>query len=320
MNKIFIKIKKKLSKYRYLRIIYKSLFTKGFFYHYIQAFFTNIKIRIFISNIERKIFNKLYGKYFFTLNSNSAKENFKLLEERGVTNKFELKNFNNYKGDIINYFENNKIFNDKNPSEKFYLNDRDPSLKIGYYDPETTAKCPYIFDIINDDLILSTASLFFNSPFKLDYASVWWSFKNTGEVKEKTQSFHRDLDSFNLLKFFIYLTDVDENSGANQYIKFSHNNYYNQKISRKTIAENELDNEAINNLYTFTGKSGSVIAANTFGFHRGKTPTSHDRLMLVLAFSLIGTFYGPTKPFLRFNEIVTNKEKFNKFINKTHII
>lgn len=320
MNKIFIKIKKKLSTYKYLRIIYKSLFTKGFFYHYIQAFFTNIKIRIFISNIERKIFNKLYGKYFFTLNSNSAKENFKLLEERGVTNKFELKNFNNYKGDIINYFENNKIFNDKNPSEKFYLNDRDPSLKIGYYDPETTAKCPYIFDIINDDLILSTASLFFNSPFKLDYASVWWSFKNTGEVKEKTQSFHRDLDSFNLLKFFIYLTDVDENSGANQYLKFSHNNYYNKKISREAIAENELDNEAINNLYTFTGKSGSVIAANTFGFHRGKTPTSKDRLMLVLAFSLIGTFYGPAKPFLRFNEIVTDKEKFNKFINKTYII
>lgn len=295
------------------------MFTKGFSYHYIQPFFTNIKIRIFISNIERKIFNKLYGKYFFQPNIDLAKLNCKLLEKRGATNKFELKNLNNYKYNIIKYFKNNKIFNDKRPSERFYLKDRDPLLKIGYYDLETTTRCPHIFDIINDDLILSTTSLFFKSPFKLTYASVWWSFKNIGEVKEKTQSFHRDLDNFNLLKFFIYLSDVDENSGANQYIKFSHNDYFNKKISRKTVSENELNDKAINNLYTFTGKSGSAIAANTFGLHRGKTPTTNDRLMLVLAFSLVGNFYGPPKPFLNLNEIITNKKKLNKFINKNYI-
>lgn len=42
--------------------------------------------------------------------------------------------------------------------------------------------------------------------------------------------------------------------------------------------------------------------------------------MLVLGFSLIGTFYGPAKPFLNLNEIVTNKKNLNKFINKDHII
>ena len=320
MDKIIKILKKRLSKYRYLKIIYKSLTTKGFFYHHIQEYFTNIKVRNFISTIERKLFNFFYKKNFYVANSDFAKNNSNLLKERGVTNKFELNNFNDHKDQIINYFYNNKIFYDKKPEEKFFLKDKDPSIKIGYYDREITAKCPYIFDIINDDLVLSTASLYFNSPFKLDYASVWWSFKNTAEVKEKTQSFHRDLDSFNLLKFFIYLTDVDENSGSNQYLMYSHAEKYNQKISRKTISEKELDETSKKKIFTFAGKSGSVIAANTFGFHRGKTPTTNDRLMLVLAFSLIGTFYGPSKPFLNLNEIVTNKKNLNKFINKDHII
>ena len=149
---------------------------------------------------------------------------------------------------------------------------------------------------------------------------MWWSFRNDQKVTEKTQFFHRDLDSFNLLKFFVYLSDVDENSGSNQYIMFSHNNYLNKKISRNNISESELSETTKKNIFTFTGKSGSVIAANTFGYHRGKTPISNDRLMLVLGFSLIGTFYGPSKPFLNLNEIVTNKKNLNKFINKDHII
>ena len=45
----------------------------------------------------------------------------------------------------------------KKPEEKFFLKDRDPEVKVGYYDPKITAKCPYIFDIINDENILSTS-------------------------------------------------------------------------------------------------------------------------------------------------------------------
>lgn len=320
MSELLKKIKKNLSKYRYLKIIYKSFVYKGFFYHHIQEYFTNIKIRNFISKFERKIFNFFYKKHLYKPNSNLAEENVKLLIERGVTEKFELTNFESYKDEILNYFYNNKIFFDKKPEEKFFLKDRDPEVKVGYYDPKVTAKCPYIFDIINDENILSTASLYFNSPFKLDYASVWWSFKNEDIAKEKTQFFHRDLDSFNLLKFFVYLTDVDENSGSNQYVLFSHKNNFNKKISRTTFKEDDIKADLDKDLFTFTGKSGSVIAADTFGFHRGKTPKSNDRLMLVLAFSLIGTYYGPPKPFINYNEIVTNKKEFNKFINKDHLI
>tara|TARA_B100001027_G_scaffold215435_1_gene189401 strand:- start:907 stop:1869 length:963 start_codon:yes stop_codon:yes gene_type:complete len=320
MGKLLNKIKKYLSKYRYLKIVYKSLTNKGYFYHHIQEYFTNIKVRNFISKFERKIFNLLYKKYYYESNSNLAEKNVKLLTERGVTDKFEIENFENYRDEILNYFSNNKIFFDKKPEEKFFLHNRDPKIKVGYYDSKITAKCPYIFDIINDKNILSTASLYFNSPFKLDYASVWWSFKNEDMVNEKTQFFHRDLDSFNLLKFFVYLTDVDENSGSNQYVLFSHKKNFNKKISRKTFKEEDLEVNLEKNLFTFTGKSGSVIGADTFGFHRGKTPKSKDRLMLVLAFSLIGTFYGPTRPFFRYNEIISKKKEFNKFINKDHLI
>ena len=315
------KIKKQLSRIRYLKIVYKSLILKGFFYHHIQEYFTNIKIRIFIAKIEKKIFNFLYKKYSHISNSELAKINSNLLNEQGITEKFELNVFEKYKKEILDYFNNNKVFYDKNPEEKFFLKNRDPAIKVAYYEPMVTSKCPYMFDIINDDIILSTASNYFNAPFKLDYASVWWSFKNDEIVKEKTQSFHRDLDSFNLLKFFIYLSDVDENSGANQFIKYTHlHSNFEPNISRKTIQENDLKQDYKKDLFTFTGKSGSVIAVNTFGLHRGKTPKSNDRLMLVLAYSLIGTFYGPSKPYLNINDIKTDKKNLNKFINKAYII
>ena len=321
MIEIFNRIKKRLAKYRYIKIIYKSFFLKGFFYQHVQEYFTNIKVRNFISKIEKKIFNLLYKKYYYKSDLEKAKINTKLLNEKGITDKFELIDFEKYKKDILDYFNNNKVFFDKNPEVKFFLKERDPSIKMAYYEPTTVSRCPYIFDIINDHTILSTAANYFNSPFKLDYASVWWSFKNDDVVKEKTQSFHRDLDSFNLLKFFIYLSDVDENSGANQFIKYSHlNSNYEKNISRKTIPEHDLKENLKKNIFTFTGKSGSVIAANTFGLHRGKTPKSNNRLMLVLSFSLIGTFYGPTKPFLNINDIITNKKNLNKFINKRYII
>ena len=73
-DNLYKKIKKKLSRYRYLKVIYKSLFNKGFFYHHIQEYFTNIKIRDLIANFERKIFNLFYKKYLYIPSSDLAKK------------------------------------------------------------------------------------------------------------------------------------------------------------------------------------------------------------------------------------------------------
>lgn len=307
------KIRKKI------KIFYKIIFQKGFFYYYIQQYIININLRNFLSNFEKIVFKLFYKKNFLhkSFNENSHS---KLLKEKGISNIFELDSLNNNKNLILNYFNNNKIFYDKDPDRLFDLNERDEKIKIGYYKPEVTANCPFIFDIVNDPTLIEILNSYFETPYKLDYMAAWWSFTNKNQALEKTQYFHRDLDSLNFLKFFFYLTDVDQNSGPHQYIKYSHKNYFGHKINRKTIDEKNLDDLAKKNLFTFVGKSGSVIAENTFGFHRAKTPTSNDRLMLVLCYSIVRTYYGPKKPFLDINNLKLKNKNINKYINQAYII
>ena len=84
-------------------------------------------------------------------------------------------------------------------------------LDIGYYSDIITTQCPYLIDIINDDLILATLTNYFQAPFKLDYVTCWWSFNHKFKKIEKTQKFHRDIDNFNFAKVFLYMTDIDFN-------------------------------------------------------------------------------------------------------------
>ena len=48
----------------------------------------------------------------------------------------------------------------------------------------------------------------------------------------KPQKFHRDYESFNFIKLFVYLTDVDKDFGPHQYIIGSHkeNKFLKRKI------------------------------------------------------------------------------------------
>ena len=71
----------------------------------------------------------------------------------------------------------------------------------------------------------------------------------------KYKIFHRDIDNFNFIKVFLYLNDVDENSGPNQYLMYSHKKFM-KKISQELLKMKELKKK---NIFTFTGKSGDAI-------------------------------------------------------------
>ena len=95
-----------------------------------------------------------------------------------------------------------------------------------------------------------------------------------------TQIFHRDGDSFFLLKFFIYLNKVDENNGPFQYLKSSHIN--NDEFSKK-----KFESETRENLLTFCGNVGDMIIADTNGYHKGKQilKDGHARYLLTFMYS-----------------------------------
>ena len=323
MKNFIKKILKKINLYWHIRKIYQFFFLKGYIYQKFQRLFANISIRIKMASIERKIIKLIFfrSQKYFKLNIDQNNKHYTQLYEQGCTTPFTLESIENNKKAFLEYFKNKKIFNDKFPDKKFYLNEKPEDLEVGYFDNSITANCPYIFDVINDPLIIKSLSTYFGCPYKLDYITAWWSFKNKlTESKEKTQYFHRDIDNFNFIKLFLYLTDVDELSGPHQYIKFTHKKDFGFKLSTKVVDINTLHKNIDNDIHTFSGKSGSVVLENTLGLHRAKKPEVSDRLMIAMSFSLINTPYCPPKPFLKFQNLQTNLSQYNKHINQNFII
>ncbi|MDB9739694.1 phytanoyl-CoA dioxygenase family protein [Candidatus Pelagibacter sp.] len=324
MKEYVISVLKKLKIFKLTRNIYKILFKKTYLYQKFQRMFTDHKVRLIFSKIEKKIISFLYfrSKKIFLERVNKSNDLYIQLKDYGNTNSFTISALENNKDEIVKYFINNKIFNDKEPNNKFYLQNRNQDLEVGYYDIQTTANCPHIFDIVNDDKLIETLSTYFNGPYKLDYMSTWWSFKNLKEnPKEKTQYFHRDIDNFNFVKLFIYLTDVDDLNGAHQYIRFSHTKKIENTISTKTVSFDMIKkNIKDKDVYSFVGKSGSAVLENTYGLHRGSTPKSKDRLMLSMTFSLIKTPYSPVKPFMSRLIDKSAESKINNIINQNYFL
>lgn len=324
MKDSIIKILKKFKIFKFVRNVYNIFFKKSYIYQKFQRLFTGIKLRFLLAKIEKKIFKLFYisSKTFFLNKINKNDELYIQLEKYGNTEPFQIRSLEENKEIIIKYFKNQKIFNDKNPNSKFLVDERDPNLEVGYFDYQITARCPHIFEIVNDERLITTLSTYFDGPYKLDYISTWWSFKNLAmNPKEKTQYFHRDLDNFNFVKLFIYLTDVDEENGAHEYIRFSHKNKIENEISTKAVSLDKLSSSIQKgNLYKFIGKSGSATLENTFGLHRGSTPKTKDRLMIAMAFSLVKTPYSPSKPFISSSSHKVPNIRLSNIINQNYFV
>ena len=317
-------IKTFLKKYKYfwvLKKIYDFVTKKNSFYHALQSIITNIKLRENFSKLEKFYFRKVYSsafENFFKKKINSENVNATKIKLEGISNPLLIESFSNYKNEICDYFHNQKFFSDKDPNTKYNLDDK-ANLKVGYFSIEDTLNCPHILEIANDENIINILTSYFQCPFKLDYINSWWSFKNPGSINEKTQYFHRDLDNFNFIKMFLYLTDVDINKGAHQYVVGSHNKTYNLKISRSIIDKKDLNFDNLE-VFDFVGESGSALLADTFGLHRGATPINGDRLMIVFSYSVKNSIHSVDKQ--NINNSIREKiadNNFNNYLNKNFL-
>lgn len=169
---------------------------------------------------------------------------------------------------------------------------------------------PEICDIAFSDSFIEIASSYFGVIPALGSLNLRKSFAN-GLPAFDTQYFHVDPNSIKFLKFFLYLSDVDEKSGPFTYIKGSHKNKFPgwQRKYRWTYNEiiNYYDETAIVKL---TGKVGDLIIADTNGFHRGEALHRNDRTMLTLDYLIHEEFDGTSEKFK------ISLAEFEKNINK----
>jgi hypothetical protein len=150
--------------------------------------------------------------------------------------------------------------------------------------------------IAYDPTILEIAKRYLGNNPILRNEYMWWSFPAKGDSNEAYDSprywFHYDIDDFKFLKLFIYLNDVDEETGPHIVVKNTHKQKpLKYKLNRR-IESSKLDGFFDNKeIVTLTGKKGTCFFEDTFTYHNG-TPPQKPRIVLQLEYSLTNLKLG----------------------------
>jgi hypothetical protein len=107
-----------------------------------------------------------------------------------------------------------------------------------------------------------------------------------------SQNWHRDSEDHKLVKMFIWVRDVDLNTGPFHYILGSHmtgkfGNFYPQtRLQSQYPPLEEVEKKfSQDQMKVFTGKAGTMILCDTSGLHKGGAPLTGKRLLFTSLFS-----------------------------------
>lgn len=143
---------------------------------------------------------------------------------------------------------------------------------------------------LNTKVVSINAAFFISNPVET----------SENEKYSNAQFFHWDNDFKKFLKFYIYLTDVDESSGPHLYVEKSHKYKYKQHQLCRLFSDNNIFT-SYKNIKEFNGKSGSAFFVDSYGLHKAKVPTKNSRILLNVHFGSGRILYTP-------NDIIINLE------------
>ncbi|MDA7601967.1 phytanoyl-CoA dioxygenase family protein [Gammaproteobacteria bacterium] len=143
---------------------------------------------------------------------------------------------------------------------------------------------------LNEKLV-SIINSYFLMLSRLCYLEINETILSSSNAPLKSQNFHRDPGIDKCIKVFIYLNDVETNSGPFTYVKESHlkgqnlfkakrygaGGIYPEKNSFKTVIDKNL-------ITPICGKAGTVIIADTTGFHSGGNSIDKIRKMASIVY------------------------------------
>ena len=307
-------IKKIIKKIPFLSMIIKIIMDKRYFYHYVQGLVKKRSSRVYLARLE----SKYYGKKINASKKEYLGQYVSLKKTGFLLNpiKIDAKTVKT----IRSYLEGKRCYDPDNSINNIDALNPPSNTMRAFYKNEDISSAPGVMSIANNDKILNIVGNYFSATPKIDSIWAWWVYPNV--ETPPTQYFHRDIDTLNFLKFFIYLTDVDAKSGPHVIIKNSHND--NSFLTKKD--KMHLDNEIIeyfskNDIFEITGKAGHCFLADLFALHKGKIPEQSPRLVLQIIYSIVQTPFGPKTPYLAKEDIefVNNNDHLD-YINSNIII
>lgn len=191
------------------------------------------------------------------------------------------------------------------PDEALPADELRNESNVGQVPTRHVINCPHLVELANDPGIIGLITEHFGAlPTIVDFAA-WRSFAKDGEARD-AQLFHFDMDNYKFCKLFIYLVDVDEETGPHVYVPGTHrldvireklddaiaktgsgdafDHWYYMKL-RKDDQEirDHLGIEPIH----LTGDAGSSFLTNTRGIHKGLPPLTRDRFVIQVEYALM---------------------------------
>lgn len=164
---------------------------------------------------------------------------------------------------------------------------KDPAVGRYDFDEDVSLGCAEVQDFATDPAMAVIAQRYLGQPVIMDEVAFWWTTTRKAEdANLNAQMFHQDRDRLSFLKFFMYLTDVDTTTGPHVYLKGSH-----KKIPWSLRADGRMTDDAVraaglwDNVTELYGPAGTIMAVDTIGLHKGKTPEASDRLAVENEFS-----------------------------------
>jgi len=190
--------------------------------------------------------------------------------------------------EIISYAKN-AIFKEQIGDNSFsidYLNPINPSNSLWYGNHEIMNDCNALQKIIFNKDILNICEEYFGSKPRLIGSHCWWSFPPDDIEIHHQYGFHYDIDSFKFLKIFIYLNNVDIETGPHEILIGTHKKKsFKEKLNRRLSDAAVKDSDKYDNSVCKTGPKGTMFFEDTFSYHKGNTPKK-PRLMLQIEYTI----------------------------------
>ena len=163
-----------------------------------------------------------------------------------------------------------------------------------------------ISDLLLSNSLLRLAKLYLGSEKISISCSYFISIpKENMTEKDKisnAQYFHWDNDFTKFLKLYIYLSDVNDDSGPHIFVPGTHKKKMFKHQLHRPYSDNDIY-DSYAEVKKFLGKTGTLFFVDSYGLHKGELPKNNNRIM-------INAHYGKSKILY---------SKYDKFINANKI-
>jgi hypothetical protein len=175
-----------------------------------------------------------------------------------------------------------------NHPDPIALKDRPDGTRMATYSLKTVMECEPLLEAANHPFILEIASAYLGCTPTIASIGCRWSFPKADGLVQ-TQTFHRDCDDWKFFKLFLYLVDVDEETGPHIYIEGSHTRA--AALFAKPYDEDKLRVKyGADRFHCFTGAAGTTFLCDTYGIHKGAVPSAKARLIFQVQYSLLPVY------------------------------